>query len=77
MKTSELISHLQSLVEKHGDLHVLVTGFDSTGYDDLAEITIASVSKVANPSRHSPAYIGGNNSDYALIGGVFNAVYIG
>lgn len=57
MTLDELIQKLQHLrEEKGGSVPVLVTGFDSSGFDDLEQIDTVTVKRLYVKTSHGPAY---------------------
>lgn len=64
MTLDELIQKLQCIREENGGtLPVLVTGFDSTGFDNLETLEMVSVQPVAVKFSHGPTYF--QDTEYA------------
>lgn len=57
MILDDLIRKLQHVRgEVGGQIHVLVTGFDSWGFDDLERIGAVTVKRLAEKTPHGPTY---------------------
>ncbi|MDE1139573.1 MAG: hypothetical protein PW999_07930 [Paraburkholderia tropica] len=55
MKISDLIAELERVRATHGDVPVLVAGFDSWGFDEVRSIKVMRVAPVEKKS-HGPDF---------------------